>query len=111
MLTRLRSIAIPILIGVAGFVLGILWMTWNPILLPRDENILQRFAARAADDMALHFKWSREAEAEIGGRTVITLRPPGMNCIVFATRQHVGGEWSYQACYSDDGKLLGLKAF
>ncbi|RYG98091.1 MAG: hypothetical protein EON58_08150 [Alphaproteobacteria bacterium] len=107
----LRAIVASTLIGGAGFALGTLSMVWNPTLLPHDEDVVQHFGERAAQDMARHFNWSKAEKAEITERTVIALRPPGMNCLVFAARLYTGGEWSYQACYSDDGKLLELKEY
>lgn len=108
---KFRVIAMFTVAAVVGFALGNLWAVSNPVLLPHDEIVVQRFKARAADDMAQHFNWSVESKAAISKWTVIALRQSGTNCIVFATRQHSEGEWSYQACYSDDAKLLGLKAF
>lgn len=111
MLIKIPTIFAFTLLGVVSFTLGSLWAASNPVLLPHDDTVVQGFKARAANDMARHFKWSVEGKAAISKRAIIAIRQSPTNCIVFAARQHGDGEWSYQACYSDDAKLLGLKAF
>jgi hypothetical protein len=111
MLSIVRRIIPLTLVGVVCFALGNLWTASNPVLLPHDEIVINRFSAQAATDLARHFRWSERDKVEIRKRTTIAIREAGINCIVFATRPYGYGEWSYQACYSDEGRLRGLKAF
>lgn len=111
MLSTIPRILLFTLVSVVCFALGSLWAVSNPVLLPRDDIVISRFAAQATTDLARHFRWSEQGRVEISKRTTIAIREAGINCVIFATRPYGYGEWSYQACYSEEGRLLGLKAF